>query len=277
MSGLKRLRNSAVSSPLAQRGIRVASRKGWLPPKFYNRLPPLGLHPVTSPGGREFTYAADLNDLLARGIVWGNMRVWESTSVRIFSELSRNARRVLDVGAYSGIYSLIACTDGPADVIAFEPNPVIRECLQRNIEVNRLERRVEVVGKAVSEESGTAVLSIPADTTAAYLSAGAGGIEVEVTTIDEVVGGLDVDLIKLDVEGVEPLALAGARRTIERNHPAVVVECLSVAAFESVSTIMVSHSYDSCVHLGPEGPRETSEKIHSPGHANYLWTSGKQN
>lgn len=44
------------------------------------------------------------------------------------------------------------------------------------------------------------------------------------TTIDEIVAGTRVDLIKLDIEGMEPQALEGGRETIDRCHPALFIE-----------------------------------------------------
>jgi hypothetical protein len=112
-----------VSNRPTQNLIRSGARAGVSPQRVYRRLAPLGAHTVTSPAGHPFTYVADRSDMMARGVVWGNLKVWEATSLRAFSELSRTSERFLDVGAYSGINSLIACADGPGEAIAFEPNP----------------------------------------------------------------------------------------------------------------------------------------------------------
>lgn len=51
------------------------------------------------------------------------------------------------------------------------------------------------------------------------------GREVDVHTIDEIVGDGRLDLLKLDIEGAELWALKGARKTVEYNEPVVVIEC----------------------------------------------------
>ena len=145
------VRDALVSNRPAQSVIRYGSRAGIIPQRVYSRLPPLGAHTVTSPAGHSFTYIADKSDMLARGVVWGNLKVWEATSLRVFSELSRTSERILDVGAYSGVYSLIACADGTGEAIAFEPNPAIRPLLERNVRANGWEGRITVVPKGASD------------------------------------------------------------------------------------------------------------------------------
>ena len=162
---LKTVRDALVSNRPTQNLIRSGSHAGVIPQRVYRRLPPLGAHTVASPAGHPFTYVADKSDMMARGVVSGNLKVWEATSLRVFSELSRTSERFLDVGAYSGIYSLIACADGPGEAIAFEPNPAIRPLLERNIRANGWESRITVVPKGASDASGTARMTIPEDTT----------------------------------------------------------------------------------------------------------------
>lgn len=55
------------------------------------------------------------------------------------------------------------------------------------------------------------------------------GIAVEATTIDAL--DLKPDFIKIDVEGAEPLVLAGARNTIRKHSPLIYFEALDDDAF----------------------------------------------
>jgi hypothetical protein len=133
---LKAIRNKCLDNNWIQSFVREASRSRIIPKCIYTRLPPLGRHPVSSPVGNRFNYFADIHDMLARRVVWENLKTWEVTSLRVLSELTRTAELFLDVGAYSGVYSLVACADGPSAVIAFEPNPHMLPILLQNIEVN---------------------------------------------------------------------------------------------------------------------------------------------
>ena len=49
----------------------------------------------------------------------------------------------------------------------------------------------------------------------------------QVTTIDELLHGRKVDIIKVDVEGFEARVLEGARDTLARYRPTLILECLS--------------------------------------------------
>jgi FkbM family methyltransferase len=271
---LKTVRDALVSNRPTQNLIRSGSRSGVIPQRVYSRLPPLGAHTVTSPGGHPFTYVADKTDMLARGVVWGNLKVWEATSLRVFSELARTSERLLDVGAYSGVYSLIACADGPAEVIAFEPNPAIRPLLERNIRANGWESRITVVAKGASDASGTARMTIPEDTTAARVDAEGAGPTIELTTIDEVLGGRRADIIKVDVEGLEARVLAGAHETLARFRPALILESLTERSFEEIRDVLTPHGYDRCEHLAPKDAVLTTRYVDMDAYANFLWTAG---
>lgn len=271
---LKSIRDVMVSNRPTQKLIRSGARSGFIPEPVYSRLPPLGAHTVTSPAGHSFTYVADKSDNLARGVVWGNLTVWEATSLRAFSELSRTSTRFLDVGAYSGIYSLIACADGPGEAIAFEPNPAIRQLLERNIRANGWEGRITVVPKGASDGSGTARMTIPGDTTAARVDFAGTGPAIELTTIDEVLDGRAADIIKIDVEGFESRVLTGASKTLERYTPALIVESLDERSFEDVRAALTHFGYDRCEHLGPTGVVTTTKYVRMGRYANFLWTVG---
>lgn len=268
----KSVRNAVVANRRAQAAIRGAARRGWLPARVYRKIPPLGPHPITSPAGNPFTYVGHLDDLLARGIVWENGAIWEATSLRVFSELVRTAVRVLDVGAYSGIYSLVACVDGPAEVIAFEPNPATRVFLEANVAANGLADRITVVGRGVADACGTARMTIPKDATAARVDVDGEGPAIELTTLDDTLQGRPVDVIKVDVEGLEPKVLVGGRQALEAHRPALILECLSDEVFGELRRVLEPLGYTSCLHLGPGAPCETRQRINMPRFANYLWT-----
>lgn len=267
------IRDALVSNSPTQHLIRSGSRAGIIPRRVYSRLPPLGAHSVTSPAGHPFTYVADKCDLLSRHVVWGNLKAWEATSLRAFSELCRNSERILDVGAYTGMYSLVACADGPAEVIAFEPNPAIRPLLERNIRANGWENRITVVPKGASDSPGVTKMTIPVDTTSARVDDAGTGPTIELTTIDEVLGGRSADLIKVDVEGLEARVLRGASETLDRYKPTLIVESLSEPSFEEIRAVLTPHGYDHCEHLAPRGVITTTRYVQMRDYYNFLWTA----
>ncbi|HJZ62043.1 MAG TPA: FkbM family methyltransferase [Miltoncostaeaceae bacterium] len=138
----------------------------------------------------------------------------------------------IDVGANVGAIALVLARAAPdGRVIAFEASPATVPVLRANLAANG-EGGVEVVPVALGDRGGSVRLSaIAAGAGGSFVSpreAHGEGAEVAATTLDDWVEarGLErLDLIKIDVEGSEPRVLDGARRTLARHRPALVVEC----------------------------------------------------
>jgi FkbM family methyltransferase len=155
---------------------------------------------------------------------------------------------VLDVGAYTGLFSIAARKLG-CRVIAFEPMVFNRARFKANCVFNGVDDAVN--SEAVSDACGEAVLhynSIPF-TAGASLERKTGSAQpVKTLTIDSL-NLRSVAAIKIDVERAEPRVLAGARETLARCRPALIVEVLgedegqavlaSVEDYEHVATMDV--------------------------------------
>lgn len=117
---------------------------------------------------------------------------------------------VLDVGANTGIFSLVAAQKG-GKAIAFEPSKRNFDMLVRNVALNKLPGEVLPVKKALSGQKGELKLFTgPHHTTHSLfqeLSADSGTSEtVETTTLDLVMDEHNlekIDLLKMDCEGAE--------------------------------------------------------------------------
>src|SRR5262245_40045897 len=109
-SFLAKKRNHLVARMFfVQRLIRHLSRQKVLPKTIWAKIQPIGTFDLELPDGNTIRYCSDENDQLARSVVWTDFADWESSSVKVFCELAKTAKYVLDIGAYTGIYSLIAC------------------------------------------------------------------------------------------------------------------------------------------------------------------------
>lgn len=148
------------------------------------------------------------------------------------TELLRPGDTFFDVGAHCGWMSLVAChrVGNAGKVIAFEPSPPLAKILQYNKAANRF-RQMEVVARAVADSEdqllpfylvnqGHSFLNSLVDH-AAHFPAGSETrkttIPVRTITLDEFCRrqNLEPDLIKIDVEGAEPLVLQGARSLLK--------------------------------------------------------------
>jgi FkbM family methyltransferase len=141
---------------------------------------------------------------------------------------SKPGARVLDIGAYTGLYSLIARKAG-AHVIAFEPLLRNRARFRENAILNGIDD-LTINSEAVSDRCGDALimtnLAISLSSGASIVrKAGANAVKVPTLTIDSL--NLAVcTAIKIDVERAETLVLAGAQETLLRCRPALLVEVL---------------------------------------------------
>jgi FkbM family methyltransferase len=150
----------------------------------------------------------------------------------ILPDLFRRGGTAIDAGANHGFFSF-ALSELADRVIAFEPNP---DCAR--FARWMLRGRAEVHETALSDAPGRATFYVPVSDEGDALHF-AGNLkrshshfrnmrtyEVEVRTVDSY-GFYDVRFIKADVEGSEREVLDGARRTIERDRPVLLLELLS--------------------------------------------------
>lgn len=134
---------------------------------------------------------------------------------------------VLDCGANVGLETLYALRLGAGKVVAIEPSPTNVEVLKRNFAKEIEQGRVIVYPKGVWDKDDILELHLNDDTSAmdSFLlkrEHSTRVVKVALTTIDKLVDELKldrVDFIKMDTEGAEKRALAGARQTIAKFKP----------------------------------------------------------
>lgn len=124
-----------------------------------------------------------------------------------------------DIGAHLGEYALLASRSvgNAGRVEAFEPQPGIFELLAHNTGTNKL-RNVTLHQSAVADCTGVATLTLHPDPSKSYLMSpdasqnGFTAIAVPTISLDDFYRstGKIPQLIKVDVEGAEPLVLKGA-------------------------------------------------------------------
>lgn len=124
----------------------------------------------------------------------------------------------VDIGANIGSYTILASAAG-ARTIAFEPVPATYERLQTNIRLNGLTQRVTAHRAALGRVAGVIRFTASHDTVNHVATDDDRGetVVVPIVTVDEIVAGagLSPTLIKIDVEGYETEALAGAQATLK--------------------------------------------------------------
>jgi FkbM family methyltransferase len=133
----------------------------------------------------------------------------------------------LDVGAHTGRFSLIASRNFER-VIAFEPHPSNFEVLVKNIELNKVSNVVPL-RIALSSKSSIVSMSNFGINTGAIKVGKSGGTKAEAYALDSLIKRFmipikDINVVKIDVEGHEMEVLEGAKRTLKKGAPLIVIE-----------------------------------------------------
>lgn len=144
---------------------------------------------------------------------------------RLFCEFIRPAMVTVDIGANIGYYTLLAAqlVGENGRVFAFEPEPENYDVLLRNIELNGY-GNVTPVRRAVTDSTGRIRLFLDKYKAGTHsigaLTESKGVVTVDSVSLDDFFQGreLPISVIKMDIEGAEPLALRGMSRILETNN-----------------------------------------------------------
>ena len=164
--------------------------------------------------------------LRIRERAWREKRKGEK-EIKIIPNLLVNCNRAIDIGANVGVWSYWL-SKYAKQVESFEPNPKIFNAL-KNIKI----KNVNSYNIALSNKSGSVDLLIPKGSKG-FSNQGASlssikvqgehkSISIEAKCLDEY-NFLDVDFIKIDVEGHEHEVIEGAQETINKFKPTMVIE-----------------------------------------------------
>jgi FkbM family methyltransferase len=131
----------------------------------------------------------------------------------------KNKRTALDIGANVGLWSrdLVRHFE---QVIAFEPVAMFRECLERNVTASN----ISVQSVALGDTEGQVNMIITEGNTGhTHVDPNSVNGDTKIIRLDSL-DLQNVDYIKIDCEGFEYRVLQGAKETIKRCRPVVVIE-----------------------------------------------------
>lgn len=154
---------------------------------------------------------------------------YEQHVAAVLDRLLRPGTTFVDVGANVGFHALRAAArlGGTGTVVAFEPSPENVRLMLLSVRENGI-TNLEVMPVAIADRIGWI-------TFAHHLGSNAGVADDGTSTLIEGAATvvpcfmldsfhLDVDVLKIDVEGAEALVVDGAMETIARSRPIIVVE-----------------------------------------------------
>lgn len=218
-----------------------------------NTAAPEGLTQVQVAGG-DLRGANLLLDLQVDKDLWlGTYEPEVQATIRSFC---KPGMRVYDVGANIGYTSLLMARAVGADgaVVAFEPHPKNIDRLQANLDRNSFASIVQVIPLAVADQTGPARFQI-------HVSGGMGRLVGTSIKADRFIGEIDVsqisldeyvygrenpppELIKVDIEGGEALAIRGMKRLLREARPILLLELHGLKAAQDVWGSLKAAEYE---------------------------------
>jgi FkbM family methyltransferase len=235
--------------------ISLFLRSVWKPPeRIYRHLEYHGIFTVKVDDNHAFRMR-HFGYPLENSLFWGGLSgCWEGVSTGLWTRLCRNANLILDVGANTGTYALIAaCVRPEARVIAFEPVRRIFERLESNRDLNGFS--IHGVCAALSDYTGTATIYDPGDehlysisvNKNAYEASGTvSAVQIPVLRLDEFIEKNQlprIDLLKVDVETHEMEVLRGYGRYLREHRPTLLIEIRDEALAAGVEALIAGMDY----------------------------------
>ena len=147
--------------------------------------------------------------------------VREPHATRYLQSLLKPEWTVVDIGANIGYYALMEAKIAKR-VIAIEPGPENYKFLKHNIKMNRY--AVETHQLAIGDQKGTVGFEISKACNWNKIAIGEGDIVVEMTTLDNLLTGQEVDFVRMDVEGYEMSIIKGMDYILTHNRPDMFIE-----------------------------------------------------
>jgi FkbM family methyltransferase len=246
-----------------KKSLALALKKGFTPPeKFWDLLAFEGsfsveLSGVDSQETRRFQ-VTHTGEWLENSLFWKGISGYEPVSFDLWQKACQFSQTILDIGANTGLYSLIAKTVNPtAQVFAFEPLPLFNQTLKTNIQLNHYD--IQVIDQAVSNFIGTAEFYAPQRGQGNLYSSSLSMAhyenhqtstpivhQVQVTTLDQLIqlhSLPSVDLVKIDAEGQDANVLKGFIQGIQQFQPDFIVEVQSDEIGQEIQTLLPPDRY----------------------------------
>ena len=248
--------------------------------KIYKHLHFIGVFKVIIDKKRSFKikhygYQVE-NEIFWAGLTNG----WEKESLKLWIKLCENSDVILDIGANTGVYSLIAKTINPkSKVYAFEPVKRVFKKLEENISLNAYD--IIPIEKAVSNTDGYAIIydtnsehtySVTVNKNLSDSTTKVIETKIDTMTLNSFIKDnhlTKIDLMKIDVETHEPEVLEGFNNYLSIYKPTLLIEVLNDEVGKKINYIIKDLDYLYFNIDENSGIRQV-DKIEKSDYYNYL-------
>lgn len=190
--------------------------------------------------GIKFKYFSSTDDGIVDTLFY-KLDHREDGELKLIQSIISNGTFIIDIGANTGLYSLLAAKTNPSSkILAIEPHPGNFKRLSKNIKLNNL-TNVSLLQNAVGDLENEIIFNIPqgveiSDTSSADLNFSKQTyegslkwkeIKVQQITLDSLITKIEtkeVNAIKIDVEGYEINVFEGAKQFFKEFYPIVICE-----------------------------------------------------
>ncbi|MFC7329520.1 FkbM family methyltransferase [Marinactinospora rubrisoli] len=205
--------------------------------------------------GAEYTMLRPARCVVAKELYWGEGRrpqPADDFAVRLFARAARQAGMMFDIGAYTGLFTLVGTAVNPhLRAHAFEIVPEVYHTLFDNCVRNRVLHRCTLHHVGVGDPETAVRMPARSGDSAlpCFYSSGltfADGVPIDVVALDEFTGAVERGtrvLVKVDVEGTEDAVFAHGQDFLAAHRPDILCEVLPEADGRRLRALLEPHGY----------------------------------
>lgn len=201
----------------------------------------------------EFSYSGkivkfilpELSDWIQK-IIFTTRNFYEVEMLEDIKNRVGRDKTIVDIGANIGNHSVFLAKICDAKMVySFEPQPKVFKMLSDNIKLNKLDNVVLYnmgAGSVKNKADLGNIDNFNLGMTKLTLSEEG---SIDINTLDNVLIGKTnkIDLIKIDVEGMEIEVLKGATEVIKRDHPILYVEAATQVEYQLINEFLSDYGY----------------------------------
>ncbi len=199
--------------------------------------------PTAGPTGCNFEeYSFKLHNNCDDGLastLFYDRKYQEENDLHLFLTLCKQSKTIVDIGANTGLFSILAAKANPfSQIFSIEPYAINANRLLMNLQLNNI-TNVTVITEALGSNTGKIEFNVPADGRITDVSSTNKKFSesyypeikwqsqvVKINTLDGFRQQIKtpIELIKCDVEGHEMEVFKGAEKTLREDRPTIIFE-----------------------------------------------------